>query len=130
MNKSVSAEGGKKILIVEDDEALSGAIAAKLTTKKFKALVAHNGQIGLSMALSEKPDLILLDLLMPVMDGIAMLKKLRADAWGVNVPVIVMSNFSEADKTAEALSYDVHDYLVKSDWKLEDIVNKVNEKLK
>ena len=120
----------KTILIVEDDEALSGAIAAKLTLKKYKALVAHNGQIGLDMALAEKPDLILLDLLMPVMDGIAMLKKLRADEWGAKVPVVVMSNYSEAEKTAEALSYDVHDYLVKSDWKLEDIVKKVNEKLK
>ena len=109
---------------------MSGAISAKLKKNKFKVLAAGDGKAGLDIALAEKPDLILLDLLMPVMDGIAMLKRLRADSWGSDVPVMVMTNFSEVDKTAEAMEYGVRDYLVKSDWKLEDIVRKIDEKLK
>lgn len=120
----------KKILIVEDESALSGAISEKLKHNKFKVLVAADGRAGLILAEKEKPDLILLDLLMPVMDGLSMLKELRANEWGQHIPVIIMTNFSDMDKTAAALEYGVHDYLVKSDWKLEDIVKKVNEKLK
>lgn len=120
----------KKILIVEDDESLSHIISVKLKNENFLTVIAQNGQAGLDMALAEKPDLILLDIVMPVMDGIAMLKKLRQDNWGFNVPVIILTNLTEADKTAEALEHGVHDFLVKSDWKLEDIVRKVNEKLR
>lgn len=120
----------KKILIVEDEQSLRRAMAEKLTKEKFKALTAADGQEGLEIALKEKPDLILLDILMPVMDGIAMLKKLRQDSWGASVAVIMLTNLSEAEKTAEALDYGVHDYLVKSDWKMGDIILKIREKLK
>lgn len=120
----------KKILIIEDEDALAKAMAAKLTLKKYKALIAKDGQAGLDTALQEKPDLILLDIFMPVMDGLTMLKKLRADKWGLKVPVVMLTNLTEREKTAEALEYGVKDFLVKSDWKLEDIVKLIDEKLK
>lgn len=119
----------KKILIIEDEKSLANILATKLAGRKSKTLIANNGQAGLELALKEKPDLILLDIVMPVMDGLTMLKKLRADKWGAKVPVIILTNLSEMDKTAEALDGGVHDFLIKIDWTLEDIVKKVNEKL-
>ncbi|MFA6594394.1 MAG: response regulator [Candidatus Buchananbacteria bacterium] len=120
----------KKILIIEDEPSLAEALRQKLTKEKFDAVVAKDGQEGLVTALKNKPDLILLDIVMPVMDGLTMLEKLRQDKWGKNVPVIILSNLNEADKTAEAMAKGVYDYLVKSDWKLEDLVKKVREKIK
>ena len=67
----------KKILIVEDELSLREALAKKLVSENFEVLEAENGQIGLEVATREKPDLILLDIIMPVMDGMTMLKKLK-----------------------------------------------------
>lgn len=120
----------KKILIIEDEPSLAEALKEKLTKEKFDVAVAKDGQEGLTMSLKIKPDLILLDIVMPVMDGLTMLEKLRQDKWGKKVPVIILSNLNEADKTAEAMKSGVYDYLVKSDWKLEDLVKKVREKIK
>lgn len=119
----------KKILIVEDEPGLLNALVDKFTHEGFVVLSAKDGQEGLEVALPEHPDLILLDIIMPVMDGMTMLRDLRKDPWGKNVPVILLTNLSEAEKVAESLSQGVYYYLVKSDWKLEDIVKKVKEKL-
>jgi DNA-binding response OmpR family regulator len=119
----------KKILIVEDEPALLAVLVDKLSREQFRCLEAKNGQEGLDIALRERPDLILLDIIMPVMDGMTMLYELRKDAWGRNVPVILLTNLSEAERVAESLRQGVHDYLVKSDWTLEDIVKKIKEKL-
>ncbi|OGG20713.1 hypothetical protein A3D03_05500 [Candidatus Gottesmanbacteria bacterium RIFCSPHIGHO2_02_FULL_40_13] len=119
----------KKILIVEDEPALLSALLEKFRQEGFAAIGAKDGQEGLDTALREHPDLILLDIIMPVMDGMTMLYELRKDNWGRNVPVILLTNLSEAESVAESLSQGVYDYLVKSDWKLEDIVKKVREKL-
>jgi DNA-binding response OmpR family regulator len=119
----------KKILIVEDDKPLLEALKKKLTLNKFNVIEAINGEDGLNKALAEHPDLILLDIIMPRMDGLTMLKKLREDKWGEGVPVIMLTNLSDSIEVAEATASGVHDYLVKSDWKMEDVVGKVKEKL-
>ena len=119
----------KKILIVEDEPALLSALLAKFHQEGFAAIGAKDGQEGLNTALREHPDLILLDIIMPVMDGMTMLYKLQKDSWGMNVPVILLTNLSEAERVSESLRQGVYDYLVKSDWKLEDIVKKVRETL-
>lgn len=90
---------------------------------------AVNGKKGLELALSKKPDIILLDIVMPVMDGISMLKALRRDDRGKDVPVIILTNLSDAQSAADTLENKAFDFLVKSDWKLEDVVKKVKEKL-
>ena len=77
----------------------------------------------------EHPDLILLDIIMPVMNGIAMLEKVRLDAWGKNVKVIILTNLNDAEKMADAVILKSSDYLVKSNWKIDDIVAKVHERL-
>ncbi len=119
----------KKVLLVEDDSALSGALIAKLNAEGFLTLLAKNGQEGLDLAFDNHPDLILLDIIMPKMDGVTMLKTLRLDTWGKDVPVIVMSNLSEADKNIDIVDADIQAYLVKSDFPLADIVEKIKSVL-
>ncbi|EKD43804.1 MAG: hypothetical protein ACD_72C00109G0002 [uncultured bacterium] len=82
------------------------------------------------MAFSEHPDLILLDFVLPGLDGMTLLKKLRTDSWGKNAQVIILTNLSDAENAEEAASHGVFDYLIKAEWKLEDVVKKVREKLK
>lgn len=119
----------KKILVIEDEAPLSDVLIDKLTSERFSVSGAKNGEEGLELALKEHPDLILLDIIMPVMDGMTMLYELRKDPWGNSVPVILLTNLSDAERVAEALRLKVYDFLVKSDWKLEDLVTKVKEKL-
>lgn len=116
-----------KILIVEDEEQLVRILSDKLSGEGFSVLTATDGDEGVKVALSQHPDLILLDLLMPKTDGIAALEKIRADAWGKNVPVLVLTNMSDVSKMESAVHLQVSGYLVKADWKLEDVVAKIRE---
>jgi DNA-binding response OmpR family regulator len=121
----------KVILIVEDEKSLRGALVDILRLKDFITIEAKNGREGVELALSNHPDLILLDIIMPEMDGMATLKKIREDTWGVKVPVIILTNLSTVknkeqltdDKVANMPTY----YLIKSDWKLLDIVKKIEK---
>ncbi len=119
----------KIILVVEDETALRNALGDKLKHGGFSVLEAKNGKEGLEAALREHPDLILLDIVMPVMDGMAMFKKLREDVWGKNAKVIMLTNLNDAENVAEAMEQGSFNYFVKSDWKIEDVVAKVREKL-
>ena len=121
---------GKTVLIVEDEVSLIIALRDKFFHEGFTVLEAKNGEEGLGVALDKHPDMILLDIIMPVMDGITMLKKLRESGeWGKTAQVIILTNLNEAEKVSEAMAAGTYEYLVKSDWKIADIVNKVKEKL-
>lgn len=117
------------ILIVEDESTLSQALKTKCEQAGFLATVANNGQVGLDLALSKHPDFILLDIVMPVMDGITMLKKLRHDAWGETIPVLLLTNLNDAEHLEDRLKYNAVDYLVKTDWSLEDVIKQIKLKL-
>ena len=119
----------KRILIVEDENNLLKVLKEKFVSEGYEVLGAGDGATGLQHALTEKPDLILLDIVMPIMDGMTMLKKLRADDWGKDVPIILLTNLNSADKVADALEKKVYDYLVKADWTLSDVVKKVKERI-
>ena len=119
----------KTILIVEDERSLRKALHDKLLLEGFTVLEATDGEAGLALALSKHPHLILLDIIMLKMDGLTMLKKLREDDWGKAVPVIMLTNLSDAAKIAESQKSNVFDYLVKTDWSLEYVVDKVRQKL-
>ncbi len=118
-----------KILVVDDDEALLKIISDKLTAENFSVLQAKNGLEGLTTALKEHPDLVLLDIVMPEMDGLTMLKKLREDAWGKDVRVIITTNLADDKKTEEAMTQGVYDFLVKTEWSLDDLILKVKDKI-
>ena len=120
----------KKILIVEDEQPMLDALKDKLVSEGFVVVGARDGEEGLATAFREHPDLILLDLIMPKMDGISMIKNLRSDAWGHKVPVIILTNLSPDNniiKTIEENSPAF--YLVKSDWNINDIVSKIRDLL-
>ena len=119
----------KKILVVEDEISLLKAIEEKFIHEGFEVLKARNGEEGLRMAIETKPDIILLDIIMPKMDGITMIKELRKDAWGKNAKIILLTNLSSPEAVTEAIQHNVYDYLVKTNWKLEAIVLKVKTML-
>ncbi len=121
----------KKMLIVEDEASMLGVLSDAFSQRGYLTIKAKDGEEGLNLALKEHPDIILLDVLMPKMDGLEMMKKLREDEWGKKVKIIILTNVNpDADATIKAIvdnqpSY----YLIKSDIKLEDIINKVEEVL-
>jgi len=119
----------KKILVVEDDKDIRTVLVKKLKIEKFKVYEAKNGKQGLDITKTKKPDLVLLDISMPVMDGLAYLKELRAEKWGENTPVIMLTNMSETEKIAEAVKYNASEYLVKTDWKIADVVQKIRDRI-
>ena len=123
------AEKKYSVLVVEDESAVSEALEDKFGREGFDVLVAKDGAIGLKVALKEAPDLILLDIIMPIMDGITMLEKLHKNKKGKKIPVIMLTNLSDSARVEEARKEGVNDYLIKSDWKLDDVVKKVKEKL-
>ena len=116
-----------KVLIAEDQEAMLEALTESFESANFDVFGAKDGEEGLRVALKEHPHVILIDILMPKMDGITMLKKLREDNWGKSVPVMILTNLSEVEKIAEAIEDGISDYLIKTDWSLEDIVKKVKK---
>lgn len=116
-----------KILIVEDEAPMVRILADRFTREGFEVQTAKNGEEGLAAALKGHPDVILLDIIMPIMDGMTMLEELRQDEWGARVPVFLLTNLSEPEKIAQAQENRVKGYLVKANWKLEDIVAKVKD---
>lgn len=119
----------KKVLIVEDEVSVLKALSDKLNYEGLTVLEAKNGKEGLDIALHDHPDIILLDIIMPVMDGITMLKKLKMDEWGKTVPIIILTNLNDSENVSEALKNGVYDFLVKTDWTLEHITQLVKERL-
>jgi DNA-binding response OmpR family regulator len=119
----------KKILIVEDETSLMDVLEDRFCRDGFIIIKAYDGKQGVDAALKYHPDLILLDIIMPVMDGMTMLQKIRKDPWGKRVKVILLTNLSDPAKISESMVQGARDYLIKSDWKLDDIVKKVSNEL-
>lgn len=125
--------GIKKVLIIEDEPAIAGALKEKIGSGHgtIEVSLAANGEEGITAALAQKPGLILLDILMPKMNGLEVLKRLRDDAWGHRVPIIIFTNVEADDAVmAQIAMYEPSYYFVKSDWKIGDIVDKARELLK
>ena len=121
-----------KILIVEDEAIISKTYAEELRDQGFLVLTAMNGSVGLEIASREKPDIILLDILMPVMDGLTMMSKLRESGlYGKNVPIILLTNLSSSEEKImkAVVKYEPSHYFVKSDWNLSQVVQKIRERL-
>ena len=119
----------KEVAVIEDDPVQSKLLAKGLTDAGFGVKQAYDGEAGLALVLKEHPNLILLDMAMPKMSGGSFLEALRKDGWGKDVPVIVLSNYSDLNKISESLVHGVHHYLLKVNWSVEDVVKKINEVL-
>jgi DNA-binding response OmpR family regulator len=115
----------KRILVVEDDRFLRKAAEAALRRSGFTVLVAADGEEGLRVARAEIPDLVLLDLIMPGLQGFEVLKLLKAEAATSAIPVIVISNLGQDSDVKNALDAGAIDYLVKANLALDDLVKRV-----
>ena len=93
----------QSILIIEDDGSYRSILVKKLKEEGFLAIEAKDGEEGLNISLEKHPDLILLDLIMPRMDGITMLKELREDEWGKNAKIIILTAIMDSQKIAQAI---------------------------
>lgn len=117
----------KKILITEDDTSLRLTLLEKFTNEGFSVSVAVDGEEGLALVKKEKPDLILLDIRMPKIDGITMARELKK--MEVSIPIIFLTNLDDISHIAEAIEINETDYLIKSDMKLDDLVKRVRQRL-
>jgi len=120
----------KTILIVDNDRVLINVMSKKIRNSGFTVIEASNGEEGLKKAKKYHPDMILLDIIMPVMDGMTMLRLLRKDDWGRKAKVIMLTNLADEAEIAIENNLDLSEYLIKSDWSLADIVKKIKEKIK
>lgn len=118
------------ILIIEDDTSLRGILRDTLAEEGYDVSEAHTGEEGLALALSKHPDLILLDIILPAMDGLGVLNQIRNDpGWGKNAKVIMLTNLSDNPSVAACLELGAHSFLVKADWTIEDILKTVKTEL-
>lgn len=114
-----------KILVVEDEEILLTALSEELQQGGYDVLGAADGEEGLVKVKDYKPDLILLDLVMPKMDGMTVLKRLKDDSATRDIPVVILTNLSDYERISEALSLGAKDYLVKANYSLNDLMDKI-----
>ncbi|MFA5932062.1 MAG: response regulator [Candidatus Paceibacterota bacterium] len=125
----------KKVLVIEaieDDAFLRNVINEKLKKEGFDVLEARDGEEGLETALSKRPDLIILDIVMPKMDGLMVMEKLRAQGdWGKNLPIVLFTNLNADDeKIIKAIENNQPTYyLVKSNNTIDDLIEKIKERL-
>lgn len=121
-------KNSKKVLIIEDEPALVKIISEKLSYAGFNPVVAMDGEEGIEKALAERPDLIILDLVLPKKDGLIVMKNLRENEWGKTVPIIILTNLSADSRiTARVIKDEPSYYLTKTDWPLDDVIQKVKE---
>jgi DNA-binding response OmpR family regulator len=117
----------KKILLVEDDKDFLLILRTKLTMAGFNVVAAHDGQEGFSMVGKEKPDLIVSDVLMPIMDGIEMAVKIKES--NKKAKILFLTNIQDADYTKKLEDSKEFDYLIKSEMRINEIVEKIKAKL-
>ncbi len=116
----------KTILFIEDESALQRAFGEIFQSEGYKAVSALDGQIGYNMAKEIKPDLVLLDLILPKMDGFEVLEKLKEDNETKDIPVIILTNLEGSKEVEKALELGATTYLVKANYDLEEVLRKVN----
>ena|SRR3990167_2434684 len=119
-----------KILIVDDDETLSAVFETALQKSGFQTVFALNGKGGIDKARLEKPDLVLLDQVLPDISGNEVLKTLKMDSQTKDIPIVILSNFSQEELVKEAINNGAVDYVFKYQVEPTDLVNKVKQTLK
>jgi CheY-like chemotaxis protein len=123
--------GKKKVLLVDDDPMIVRMYSRKLEHGGYKVNLAFNGEEGVASAKKDKPDIILLDIMMPKMNGIEALKKLKADAELKDVPVLILTNLGDRPEDVEkAKKIGALEYLVKANIQLEDLMSVIKKYLK
>lgn len=117
----------KKILFIEDEQSLQKVLGNRLEQEGFSVLSALDGEIGFNLAKEKKPDLILLDLVLPKKDGFEVLKELKQEKETKDIPVMVLTNLETDADLQRILELGATTYLVKANYNLEEIVSKIKQ---
>ena len=118
-----------KILLIEDDSFLSGMYDTKLKLEGFDVVLAEDGAKGLELAVSQGPDIILLDIILPKMDGFTALKHLKDNTETKKIPVILMTNLGQKEDVERGIALGAQDYLVKAHFMPSEVVEKIRQYL-
>jgi CheY-like chemotaxis protein len=118
-----------KVLIVDDEESLLTVLSTKFSEEGVNVLTAENGKKALEVAFAEHPDIIILDIMMPEMDGFDVMKHLQEDEWGKTVPIILLTNSSSFDTISKAVTSGMSEFIVKTELKLDEVVSRVKSRL-
>lgn len=118
-----------KIAIIEDDSAIHQMYRMKFESEGFDVQLASDGRAGIELVKKFKPDLVLLDLQMPEVDGLTALKEIRTHDWGREIPVIILTNLGEEESPKEIKQYSISGYIVKADLTPRQVVARVKEVL-
>lgn len=117
----------KTILLIEDDEFLAELYATKLNLEGFEVTLALDGKKGLRLAKEKKPDLILLDIILPEIDGFQLLKIFKSDNKMKRTPIILLTNLSQKDEVQKGLELGADDYLIKAHFMPSEVVKKIKQ---
>ena len=117
----------KKIVIVEDDKPIAQMYKIKFVHAGFTVFLAENGLVGLETIVKQKPDAVLLDLMMPEMDGEEMLMKLRATGWGKDMKVVILTNVSEEEVAKKISKYNISGFIIKAQYTPAQVVEKISK---
>lgn len=118
-----------KIAIIEDDQAIAQMYRLKFESEGYEVEMAEDGQIGLRLIEHMSPDIVLLDIMMPVMTGDEMLEKLRSTQWGKDIKVIMLTNMGEQEAPPKIKNLGVSAFIVKADMTPRQVAELVKETL-
>lgn len=119
----------KKILFIEDEPSLQQTMGEILRQEEFNMIAALDGEEGLKKVKEERPDLILLDLILPKLDGFEVLKQIKANPETAKIPVIVLTNLEGATEIDKALELGATTYLVKANYEIDEVIDKIKQNL-
>ena len=123
------ADGKKKVLLVEDDKMILDMYTLKFTQEGYEVTQAENGKDGLELAKKVNPDIVLLDIILPQMDGFTVLKSLKADPKKKDVPVVLLTNLGQDGDVKKGIELGAVDYLIKANFTPSQVVDKVKSVL-
>jgi len=125
--KAAPRSAHPKILLVEDDTFLAGMYVTKLSLEHFQVTLATDGRQGVKMAKDEKPDLVLLDIVLPKLDGFQVLSAIRKDPGTAKIPVILLTNLGQKSDVDRGLALGANDYLIKAHFLPSEVIAKVKK---
>ena len=117
----------KKILLIEDEEGITLPLKIKLEKEGFKLIIAGDGEAGLAALRSEKPDLVLLDIILPKMSGFEILEQIKKENGAIKTPIVIISNLARECEIERGLSLGARDFIVKANLSLDNLVEKISK---
>lgn len=119
----------KKVLVIEDSPYLAESLADMLNIKGYEPVLAPTGREGVAMAIEQQPDLILLDIRLPDIDGYEVYRRIRENDWGAHANIIILTASESTDSISKNIDLPKEDVLFKPDWSVQDLLAKIESKL-